>query len=115
LKWPNVGYPQTPFNFRLDVGFCDIEQYGLTDLVIDPYVEIPVIERGIQISAFPGKDMRDTLDGVSIPAQKRDGSLQFARDITAGLLDEIAEFLEKRTTEASDATATLARVPAVEL
>jgi len=31
-----------------------------------------------------------------IPAQTREGSLLFARDVAEGLLDEIAEFLEQR-------------------
>lgn len=34
-----------------------------------------------------------------IPAQSRRGSLQFAQDVSEGLLDEIAEFLEQRAQE----------------
>lgn len=37
-----------------------------------------------------------------IPAQTREGSLLFAKDIAEGLLDEIAQFIEERTAE-SDA------------
>lgn len=39
-----------------------------------------------------------------IPEQTRDGSLQFAKDISEGLLTEIAEFLEKRASEEAKAT-----------
>ena len=38
-----------------------------------------------------------------VPDQTREGSLQFSKDIAEGLLDEIAEFLEKRSTESSQA------------
>ncbi len=37
----------------------------------------------------------------------REGSLQFAKDVAEGLLDEIAEFLEKRKDESETATTTL--------
>jgi hypothetical protein len=42
-----------------------------------------------------------------IPPQTREGSLQFAKDIAEGLLDEIAEFLDQRQCESDSATETL--------
>lgn len=43
----------------------------------------------------------------SIPPKTRTGSLKFAKDVSAGLLEEIAEFLEKRTTAEKQAASTL--------
>lgn len=42
-----------------------------------------------------------------IPAQTRECSLQFARDVAEGLLDEIAAFIEARKTESEKAAETL--------
>lgn len=42
-----------------------------------------------------------------IPGQKRETVLEFARDVADGLLDEIADFLEKRTQESEIATTIL--------
>ena len=43
-----------------------------------------------------------------IPNQTRAGSLKFAKDVAEGLLEEIAEFLEKRKAESEEATSALA-------
>lgn len=45
--------------------------------------------------------------GAWIPDQTRAGSLKFARDVAEGLLDEIAEFLEKRKEESESAARAL--------
>lgn len=42
-----------------------------------------------------------------VPGQNREGSLRFAKDIADGLLDEIADFLEKRKAESEKNTQTL--------
>src|SRR5262245_30430730 len=44
---------------------------------------------------------------AEVPAQTRAGSLQFAKDVAEGLLDEIAAFLEKRAAESDAAASTL--------
>lgn len=42
-----------------------------------------------------------------MPGQTRAGSLQFAKDVAEGLLDEIAVWLEQRASESDSATKTL--------
>ena len=44
---------------------------------------------------------------AQVPGQTRAGSLKFAKDVAEGLLDEIAEFLEKRKEESESAATVL--------
>ncbi len=50
-----------------------------------------------------------------IPAQTRSGSLKFAKDVAEGLLDEIAEFLEKRKQDSEQAATVLEQAAAEKL
>lgn len=44
---------------------------------------------------------------AEVPKQTREGSLRFAKDVSEGLLDEIAAFLEGLSAQATEATAAL--------
>jgi len=66
---------------------------------------------------YPGEAVTRYVDGIGshlhgdfhcwIPGQDRNTVLKFAEDIATGLLDEIAEWLEKRTAENQKATEAL--------
>lgn len=45
----------------------------------------------------------DDLIGIDTPGMTRAGSLQFAKDVAEGLLDEITEWLDIRSAESNDA------------
>lgn len=66
---------------------------------------------------YPGEVKTHYIDGIGeylhrdihcwIPGQDRNTVLKFAEDVATGLLDEIAEWLEKRNTEAQKLAETL--------
>ena len=73
-----------------------------------------VLERGTDDYGEPMSYWIDGTGGylhgdfhAKIPAQTREGSLQFAEDIATGLLDDIAEFLEQRAAKEAEATQSL--------
>lgn len=93
-------------HLRSNVGSADFLTIWQPTAREDTYSERPDLEgETLWIDGQGGYLHRDF--GAWVPGQTRAGSLKFAKDVAEGLLDEIAEFLEKRQAESEQAATVL--------